>query len=391
MIKFEKAIEIIRANQFLLGSEKVDLKESINRVLREDVISDIDMPPFNKSAMDGYACRREDIANDLEVVEIIQAGYQPQKKIGKNQCAKIMTGAMMPVGSDCVIIIEEVELLSESKIKFTREKTSNNICLLGEDVVVGQKLLSAGMRITAKEIASLALCGQVNPLVSKKPKIGIIATGDEIVEPYITPKKSQIRNTNSYQLLAQCFQFGCDPTYYGIALDTEAAIGETIMKAKEENDLIVITGGVSMGDFDLVPSVLIKNGFNILFDQVAIQPGKPTVFGRSGNKFVFGMPGNPVSSFICFEIFVKEFLAGLMGLKDHLKVFKMQLAKDIKRKRNSRLAWIPVKINSEGKTESVEYHGSAHINALAFADGITSIPIGINEIKEGSIIDVRQI
>ncbi len=391
MIKFEQAIDIIEKNRIVLGSEKIDLKESLNRVLQEDVVSDIDMPPFNKSAMDGYACRRDDIANELEVVEIIQAGYEPQKKIGKNQCSKIMTGAMMPGGADCVIIIEEVEELSRNRIKFNGEKTSNNICLMGEDVVAGQKLLSAGIRITAKEIASLALCGHVDPLVSKKPKIGIIATGDEIVEPYLTPKKSQIRNTNSYQLVAQCLQFGCDPTYYGIALDTEDAIGKTIVKAKEENDLIIITGGVSMGDFDLVPSVLIKNGFKILFDQVAIQPGKPTVFGRCENKFIFGMPGNPVSSFICFEIFVKEFLAGMMGLKENTRIFKMQLAKEIKRKKNKRLAWIPVRINSEGKAEPVDYHGSAHINALAYADGITSIPIGVNEIKEGNIVDVRQI
>ena len=146
-----------------------------------------------------------------------------------------------------------------------------------------------------------------------------------------------------------------------------------------------------MGDYDLVPPVLINNGFEILFDKVAIQPGKPTVFGRSGNKFVFGMPGNPVSSFICFEIFVKEFLSGLMGLKDHTRTFKMKLAKEIKRKKTERLAWIPVKINSEGEAESVEYHGSAHINALASADGITPIPIGVNLIKEGSIVDVRQI
>ncbi len=391
MIKFEKAIEIIKANQLMLGSEKVDFKESINRILREEIISDIDMPPFDKSAMDGYACRREDLSNELDVVEIIQAGYQPQKKIGENECSKIMTGAMMPEGSDCVIIIEEIEELPGNKIKFKGEKTLNNICVIGEDVVLGQKLVSSGTRISAKEIASLALCGHVNPLVSKKPRIGIIATGDEIVEPNLIPKKSQIRNTNSYQLIAQSLQFGCEPNYYGIALDTEDEIGKTIIKAKEENDLIIITGGVSMGDFDLVPSVLIKNGFNILFDQVAIQPGKPTVFGRDGDKFVFGMPGNPVSSFICFEIFVKEFLAGMMELKDHTKIFKMRLAKEIKRKKNKRLAWIPVKINSDGKIEPVEYHGSAHINALAFADGITSIPIGINEIKEGSIVDVRQI
>ncbi|MHB8904579.1 MAG: molybdopterin molybdotransferase MoeA [Melioribacteraceae bacterium] len=391
MIPLEEAIDIIKQNKYQLGTEKVDFRESINRILREDIISDIDMPPFDKSAMDGYVCRREDLFNELNVVEIIQAGYEPQKKIGKNECSKIMTGAMMPEGSDCVIVIEEVEELAANKIKFKGEKTSNNICLIGEDVILGQKLVSSGTRITAKEIASLALCGKVNPTVSKKPKIGIIATGDEIVEPDLIPKKSQIRNTNSYQLMAQCFQFGCEPKYYGIAIDAEDEISKAIIKAKEENDLIIITGGVSMGDFDLVPAVLIKNGFKILFDQVAIQPGKPTVFGRDGNKFVFGMPGNPVSSFVCFEIFVKEFLAGLMGLNNHTRIFKMKLAKEIKRKKNKRLAWIPVKINSDGKIEPVEYHGSAHINALAFADGITSIPIGVNEIKEGSVVDVRQI
>ncbi|PKL82564.1 MAG: molybdopterin molybdenumtransferase MoeA [Ignavibacteriae bacterium HGW-Ignavibacteriae-3] len=390
MILLEDALNIIRLNLIVLSAENIDFRESVNRVLREDIISDIDMPPFNKSAMDGYACRREDLDGELSVIEIIQAGYQPQKKIGKHECSKIMTGAIIPDGADCVIIIEEVEVLSGNKIKFTGQKTSDNICIQGEDVVTGQKLISEGTRISAKEIASLALSGNVNPKVSKKPKVGIIATGDEIVEPDLKPEKSQIRNTNSYQLLAQSVQFGCDVTYYGIAHDTEAAIGEIITKAKNENDLIIITGGVSMGDFDLVPSVLIKNGFKILFDQVAIQPGKPTVFGRDDNKFVFGMPGNPVSSFICFEIFVKEFLAGMMGLKDHSKVLRMQLAKDIKRKKNKRLAWIPVKINGEGKIEPVEYHGSAHINALAFADGITSIPIGTNEIKAGSIVNVRQ-
>jgi molybdopterin molybdotransferase len=391
MITFEQVLEIIRQNKFSLGAERVDLKECLNRILRENIISDMDMPPFDKSAMDGYACRREDLKNELEVIEIIPAGYQPQKKIEKNQCAKIMTGAMIPEGADCIIIVEEVEDISENTIRFTQQTTADNICRKGEDVVAGQKLISAGNRITAQGIASLALSGNVNPLVSKKPKIGIITTGDEIVEPYSSPKKSQIRNTNAYQLLSQCFQFGCDTTYYGITPDTEESISSMILKSKEENDLTIITGGVSMGDFDLVPTILMKTGYEILFEKVAIQPGKPTVFGRDKNKFVFGMPGNPVSSFIVFDIFVKEFLAGLMELKNYQKILRLPLAQDIKRKNNSRLAWIPVKINLKGKAEPIEYHGSAHISSLAFAYGIISIPIGISEIKEGSIVDVRQI
>lgn len=391
MITYEQALEIVKANIRLLATEKVEMMKSLNRVLREDIFSDMNMPPFDKSAMDGYACRREDIANELEVVETIQAGYQPKFEIGKNQCAKIMTGAMIPKGADCVIIVEDVVEISEKLIKFKKDKTPNNICYIGEDVVRGQNLISAGTRITEKEIASLALTGCVLPVVSVKPRVGIITTGDEIIEPINVPKESQIRNTNAYQLLAQCENFGCKAKYYGIVKDTEEEISAAIIKAKEESDLILLTGGVSMGEFDLVPAILKKTGFELLFEKVAVQPGKPTVFGKCENTFVFGMPGNPVSSFIVFEFFVKEFLAGLMGLKSYYKILRSEMAFDFKRKRNERLARIPVKINEEGKVEAIEYHGSAHISSLSFADGIIAIPIGVSEIKKGTIVDVRQI
>lgn len=390
MIKYEEAIEIVKANYTLLGTERVDLKESLNRVLREDIISDMEMPPFDKSAMDGYACRREDIKNELEVISVIQAGYKPDITIGKNQCAKIMTGAMIPDGADCVIIVEDVEVLPGGKIKYLKDSTADNTCLRGEDVKIGEILLSSGTRITAKEIASLALCGGVNPLVSVKPRVGIISTGDEIIEPYGKPGLSQIRNTNSYQLIAQCIEFGVIPNYYGIVPDTNEAITAAIKKAKEENDLILLTGGVSMGDYDLVPAILKEQGYKILFDKVAIQPGKPTVFGRDGEKYVFGMPGNPVSSFIIFEFFVKEFLSASMGLTEFKKIIRCELAGDFRRKRDSRLARVPARINAEGKAEPIEYHGSAHINSLASADGVISIPIGVNELKKGTIVDVRQ-
>jgi len=390
VIKFEKAIQIIKENIILLGTEEINIKESLNRVLRQDVISDLDMPPFNKSAMDGYACRNKDIGNELEVIETIPAGESPKNVIGENQCAKIMTGAMIPEGADCVIIVEEVEEIDENKIKFKKEKTSRNICDLGEDVVKGQKLVSSGIRITPKVIGTMALSGCVKPIVSLKPKIGIIATGNEIVEPENVPGKSQIRNSNADQLLAQCNEFGCEPNYYGIVVDTKEAIASAVKKAKAENDLVILTGGVSMGEFDLVPGILKESGFELFFEKVAIQPGKPTVFGRDGNKFVFGLPGNPVSSFIIFEIIVKELLAGMMGLDNHFKVIRAELNKDIKRKRNVRHAWIPVVFTEEGKVEHVEYHGSAHITSLADAEGLISIPVGDFETKKGTVVNVRQ-
>ncbi len=391
MITYEEAINIVRQNLILLGAERVDIKESLNRVLREDIISDMDMPPFDKSAMDGYACRKEDIGAELEVVETIPAGSKPLKRIGINQCSKIMTGAMIPEGADCVIIVEDVMETGAGKIKYKKDKTADNTCLKGEDVKTGDKLLARGIRITPKEIASLALCGGVNPLVSIKPRVAIISTGDEIVEPYVKPGVTQIRNTNSYQLIAQCTDFGVVPNYYGIAPDTNEAIGDMIEKAKPENDLIILTGGVSMGDYDLVPALLKEKGFDILFDKVAIQPGKPTVFAKGGNKFVFGMPGNPVSSFIAFEFFVKELLAGLMGLEAYKKEIRCELANDYKRKKSERMARVPVKLGADGKAEVVEYHGSAHINSLAYAYGVITVPIGVNEIKKGAIVDVRQL
>lgn len=391
MITYEKAIEIVQSNIIQLGTERVELPKSLNRVLREDIFSDMNMPPFNKSAMDGFACRKEDIGNELEIIESIQAGYKPKKIVGKNQCSKIMTGAQIPEGADCVIIFEDVEYISENKIKFLKEKTSNNICYKGEDVIVGQKLLSSGIRITEKVISSIAMVGNWQPLVSIKPKVGIISTGDEIVEPFAKPNESQIRNTNAYQLLFQVEKFGCIPNYYGIVKDKEEEILSALKKAKEENDLIILTGGVSMGEFDLIPESLKKVGFNLLFEKVQQQPGKPTVFGKDESKFVFGMPGNPVSSFIVFEFFAKQLLAGMMGLKTFYKELKLELGQSYKRKRSERLGRIPVQINDDGKVIPVEYHGSAHINSLVDADGIISIPIGVVELKEGTKVNVRPI
>ena len=391
MIAFEEALAIVQGEGSALDAERVSLSDCLFRVLRQDVVSDMDMPPFDKSAMDGYACRREDIGHILEIIETIPAGSRPGRAIGKNQCAKIMTGAMMPAGADCVLAVEDVEPVSAAAIRFKGAQTAANICRKGEDVVAGQVLVPAGTRITPKEIAALALAGCTQPLVSRRPKIGIIATGDEIVEPHTIPKPAQIRNSNASQLVAQCLGSGADPTYYGIARDTREEIGRLVDAARAANDLVLLTGGVSMGDFDLVPGILKELGFRIFFDKVAIQPGKPTVFGRCGTVWVFGLPGNPVSSFIIFEVLVRELLAKLLGLRGRRPAIKCPLAAGYRRKAAVRRAWIPVRITAQGRAEPVSYHGSAHITALAPADGIITVPVGVGEIPEGTLVDVRLI
>jgi molybdopterin molybdotransferase len=384
-------VAIVRARAVPLGTERVPLEACWNRVLLEAVASDMDMPPFDKSAVDGYACRREDLGEPLEVIEIVAAGRVPQLDIGRGQCSKVMTGAMIPRGADYVVMLEKVEEAGQKRIRLTGELTTPGICRRGEDVRAGQALLSPGIRISAKEVAALALAGCVRPCVSRKPRVGIITTGDEIVEPDARPGPSQIRNSNASQLMAQCLQFGAEPSYFGIVGDAGDAIAAALGKAEPANDAILVSGGVSMGDFDLVPGILRRLGYELHFEKVAIQPGKPTVFGRRGTKFVFGLPGNPVSSFTVFELLVKELLAGMMGLRNHARQVKAALACAVKRRSLERRAWIPVRMTQDGCAEPVEYHGSAHITSLAAADGLISIPVGVLEIPGGSIVDVRQI
>lgn len=394
------------------GVENTGLDSALGRVLAEDVISDMDMPPFDKSTMDGYACRSEDILNELSLIETIPAGYVPEKSIGKNECAKIMTGAMVPAGANCVIKIEDTENISGNTIRFTGETLSvNNICCRAEDVKAGDVVLSKGEIIRSQHIAVLASAGCTNPLVARRPKIGIIATGSELVEPSGKAPESKIRNSNSYQLFAQALALGALPVSYGIAADKEDVIDAVIKKAMAKNEVILLSGGVSMGDFDLVPEILKKNGFRLLFKKVGIKPGKPATFGISDplrhsarcdratarrasatrNTVCFGLAGNPVSTFILFEILVKPYLYKMMGHDFIPHKFPLSLGKTVSRKRTGRESIIPVEITGDGKVIPVEYHGSAHINSMCGADGLISVPVGVKEIKEGTTVLVRQI
>jgi len=376
-----------------LGTERVSIFDggALNRVLREDVASDIAMPPFNKSAMDGFACRREDLGDELSVIETIAAGFEPKKAIGPNQCAKIMTGAPVPEGADCVIMVEYTQIAGENRIRFTGSDTEDNICLKAEDVEKGDVVLEAGVLLKAQQIAVLASVGCVEPLVSVLPRVGIIATGNEIVDPRKKPAAGQIRNSNGLQLSTQAADAGVIVNNYGIALDTEQALEAKIREATAENDVIVLSGGVSVGEFDLVREILKRTGVKLLFEKVAVKPGRPMVFGVSDEVFCFGLPGNPVSTFIMFELLVKPFLFKMMGHDLKPAVSRRRLKKSITRKKTERDSWLPAAFTGDDGVVRIEYHGSAHINALCKADGLLCIPAGVAEIKEGTIVAVRQI
>ena len=346
------------------------------------------MPPFNKSSMDGYACRRQDIHGPLTVIETIPAGTASRCTLGLGQCAKIMTGAPVPTGADCVIMVEHTETLDEGTIRFTKDDTKNNICPLGEDMRQGDRVLEKGTRLLPQHIAVLATVGQARPSVSRLPKVGIFATGSELVSPENTPSPAQIRNSNAYQAAAQIAAVGICPTQYGIVEDESDALKTSIARALNDNDVVISSGGVSMGDYDLIPDTLADLGMTLRFQRVAMQPGKPIAFGLREKKAYFGLSGNPFSSFLQLELFVKPFLSKCQGTTYDPPKIQLPLARTIQRKNTARTAWIPVAIAEDGTVALVEYHGSAHINALTHADGLIRYPKGVDSIEQGKPVSV---
>ena len=391
MIPFEKAYEIVMGSVVRTGTETIPFTDSPGRILAESVTSDIDMPPFDKASMDGFACHKLEIHNELEIIETIPAGKKPEKKPGRNQCARIMTGAAIPEGADCVIIVEETEILSSGKVRFTGTYSKDNIAFKGEDVKKGDLLLKPWKKIKPQDIAIMASAGKTNVAVGKMPAVAVISSGDEIVEPQFIPGESQIRNSNSWQLLAQVERAGARGRYYGIARDDKHETFSLVHRAIEENDVVIITGGVSMGDYDFIPGVLEHAGVKLLFTSVAVQPGKPTTFGIHENAAVFGLPGNPVSVFMMFEMLVRSFISEMMNYKWRPFSSILPLKEDFSRKASDRMALVPVKMTDDGFVQTVDYHGSAHITALAEADGIITVPAGVKKLEKGTSLRFIQI
>ena len=377
MIKLEDAIvNILKFTRTGIG-ERINLDSALYRVLAEDVFSDMDMPPFNKSAMDGFACRISDIDRELEIIETIPAGKSP-----------IMTGAPVPEGADCVIMNEDAEV-TDNKIKIPHQPDKSNICYLGEDIRKGDLLLQKGTQLMPQHISVLATTGQIKPLVYQKPLIAVMVSGDEIVEPHIKPENSKIRNSNGYQLLSQLIRSGCKVDYKGIVPDRMTELEHIIKYSFEESRILIITGGASKGDYDLVPHVMHQLGFRTHFTEVAIQPGKPFNFSTRKNMVCFGLSGNPVSSFVQFEMLVRPYIQSVLGMNKSLSQLKIPMGEAFYRKKAERQYFFPVRISEDSMAIPLEFHGSAHINALAKADGIVSIPIGKTQLEKGELVHVR--
>ncbi len=411
MITFRQAIDTVLENSLELPYDFVPLQECAGRVLAADVFADRDMPPFNKSAVDGFACKRSDLFSQgdvqlekrFSILETIPAGYSPRHEIKEGECSRIMTGAVVPNGADYILMVED----SEVKGDFMKLRGGNpseksnlsagrgsNICYKGEDIKQGETIIKSGTTIGPAQIAVLAGAGVCSVKVSARPKVGVLSTGDEIVDPHITPLDYQIRDTNGAQLTAQVRSFA-DVKFYGIVKDGRDELYREIQKASSECDILVLTGGVSMGEFDYVPEVLCECGFNLLFNKVAVQPGKPSTFGvkeRTGSdktgKVVFALPGNPVSSYIQFEMLVRPYIVKSMGGNYFPKSIMLASATDYKRRNSERTALIPVTIEKNGTFVPVIYNGSAHILAMTLSDGVAMIPTGVTRVQKGETAEV---
>jgi molybdopterin molybdotransferase len=387
MITFEHALQSVLTFEASSAIEAVSLAAALDRILAHDVASDVDVPAADVSAMDGFACRTADIAEPLRVVETIAAGHSPTKSVGQGECSRIMTGAVVPPGADRVAMVEHTTE-EHGLVRVVTPSDARNIRRAAEDVRLGDVVLRAGTRISPPVIAMLASAGCASVDVRVQPVVGIIATGDELVEPAQTPGPAQIRNSNSHQLHAQVQRCGCVPRYYGIVPDSPDATVSIIAKALGESDVLLLSGGVSAGEFDFVPDALRKLGVAIRFEGIAMKPGKPTLFGALGQKTVFGMPGNPVSTFVVFEMLVRPHLLMRMGHRRQPLTIRAMLAEAYSRRKADRLEFVPVAVLGDGTVRVPEYHGSAHIHAFGGAQGIMPVAVNVTAIPAGTMVDV---
>lgn len=391
MVKLETAIQIVLNTNFYTEIEIITIENSQGRILAEDIFSKINMPPFRKSMVDGFACKKEDINNFLRIIGEIKAGADIGFQLKNNECVKIMTGAPVPDDADIVVMIEDVDFVSSNVIRVKNTNTSSNISDIGEDIKVGDLLLKKGVLIQPQHAGIIASLGLINIKVFKRPSIGIIVTGDEVIEPGNDLIELKIYNSNAYQLICNCKKLGIEPHYYGIISDKPDIIEKAIAKSITENTITIVTGGVSKGDYDFVAPAIKKSGLITHFDSVAAQPGKPLVFASKENKFIFGMPGNPVSGFVIFENIIKPFIYKLMGHEYRPIIYKAILKNKISRKKADRKSFYPVKLNEDFSVSPIEYHGSAHLNAYIEAFGIVALEEGVLEINQGEYIYVRPI
>jgi molybdopterin molybdotransferase len=313
MVRVDEALETILSHAQPLDHETVDLTEARGRVLAQAILADDDLPGMPRSSVDGYAIIAGDDAADFDVLEEVTAGRLAHAQVSPGTAVRIMTGGTLPNGADAVVMVEEVEETNGRAVLQHRPRRGENVHPPGMDLARGQHVLSAGTRIGAAEVGLLATVGCARVPVFKRPRVAVLATGDELVEPDQTPPPGSVRDSNRYALMAAADDAGAQVVWQGLAVDDEAALERAMREGLAAADVLLTSGGVSMGTRDLIKPLLDKVA-TIHFGRVSFKPGKPLTFATtSERKLAFGLPGFPVSSLVTFEVFVRPALLKLGG------------------------------------------------------------------------------
>lgn len=399
MISIDEALEHIRAHTHSLPAVCVPLEQALGCVLAEDVASDVDSPPHDKSVVDGYAVRTVDIEQPgatLTVVEEVVAGGVPQRAVTAGAATRIMTGAPVPDGADAVVMVEQTELVGNNNVRINahRMTSGRNIMRRAVSMRRGETVLQAGHVLRPMEIGLLAEVGRSEVPVFQQPRVAVLPTGDELVSPAEIPAAGQIRNSNGAMLLAAVRRAGAEPVDLGIGRDNRDSLRRLIGDGLEQ-DMLLISGGVSAGVLDLVPGVLAELGVRQVFHKVNIKPGKPIWFGvleaGGGAKLIFGLPGNPVSSLVCFELFVRPALRAMAGHPfQPREAIIAQLGDDFQQ-RGERVAYHPARLSGEAGSMVVEplsWQGSGDLRTLAKANSLIRFDAGDRLFKEDEPVEV---
>lgn len=399
MISVREALELCLERAVPFPVMEVSLDETLGLVLAEDVHSDIDSPPFDKALMDGFAVRSAAVnaGAELTILETITAGQVPTKTVEIGTAIRIMTGAPIPSGADAIVRIEEARINADgSKVRFGISSVSpgERILKRGAAMRRGDIVLRQGRELRPQELGVLAELGKAEVPVRRRPRVAVLATGDELVPVSDTPKPGQIRNSNETMLAAQIQRAGGVAEKLGIAKDTRPDLAAKI-QAGLKCDLLILSGGVSAGTLDLVPSELANAGVKELFHQVNVKPGKPVWFGVKEDgefrSYVFGLPGNPVSSMVCFELFARPVIRRLMGYESpYPDVISTKLTADF-HNRGERPVYHPAHYGGarDGHCVSlIPWMGSSDLRATVDANGMAVFPQGDTLYKAGTWIDV---
>jgi len=395
MVDFSDALRTVLAHVQRLQAASVPLGEAVGLALAEDVASDVDMPPFDKSAMDGFAVVAADLhaaPRVLRVVEEIPAGAVPTRAVHPGECSRIMTGAPVPSGADAVVRVEDTKpgpADGETTVVKPIE-AGGNICFRAEDVARGDVVLRAGHVIRPPEVALLGSCGCARVPVFRRPRVAMLSTGNEVVPVDRVPAPGQIRDANGPYLAARLRALGVEAASLGIAPDEPSRLRAALAEGMQY-DALVVSGGVSRGDYDFVPAILRELGTELIFESVAMQPGRPTVFGVCGRTVVFALPGNPVSLMVTSELFLVPALRTMLGYREVNPRRRKAILAEPVHHRPGRLAYVPgilSETESGWTVRPLPYHGSAHVAALSQSDCLVVLPAEVAAVEAGSPVEV---